>query len=150
MEYLPNDELNCAPDDLLVFIDDTGHESFAGNQAYYRLGGCVVLGTHYGWLKTQWMDVRRQIKGSPDAPLHGSDMSIRKPDHYATLSKFFLERSFCTNCCSYDEKHVLPEAIHPAAPVMGCFKRTLPSWRVIYLALLLRSSLKAQNGPIRS
>lgn len=37
-------ELVCAAHDLLVFIDDTGHEAFAGNQPYYGLGGCVVRG----------------------------------------------------------------------------------------------------------
>jgi hypothetical protein len=41
---LPDDELNCSSEDLLVFFDDTGHESFGGNQEYYGLGGCVVPG----------------------------------------------------------------------------------------------------------
>jgi hypothetical protein len=52
MKPLPDDELNCSSEDLLVFIDDTEHESFGGNQEYYGLGGCVVLGARYGWLKT--------------------------------------------------------------------------------------------------
>jgi hypothetical protein len=52
MKPLPDDELNCSSEDLLVFIDDTGHESFGGNQEYYGLGGCVVLGARYGCLKT--------------------------------------------------------------------------------------------------
>ena len=46
------EEIQCTADDLLVFIDDTGHELFLGNQEYYGLGGCVVLGAHYGRLKT--------------------------------------------------------------------------------------------------
>jgi hypothetical protein len=31
--------LSLRPNDLLVFIDDTGHETFAGNQGFYGLGG---------------------------------------------------------------------------------------------------------------
>jgi hypothetical protein len=42
MEHFPDEEMHCAADDLLVFIDDTGHESFAGDQEYYGLGGCAV------------------------------------------------------------------------------------------------------------
>jgi hypothetical protein len=71
MEHFSDEEIHCATDDLLVFIDDTGHESFAGDQEYYGLGGCAVLGVHYGRLKSLWMDVRNRINGSPDAPLHG-------------------------------------------------------------------------------
>jgi hypothetical protein len=94
MEHLPDEEIACTAEDLLIFIDDTGHESFAGNQEYYGLGGCAVLGAHYGRLNTLWMDVRDRINGSPDTPLHASDMSIRKPASYAILSKFFLDRWF--------------------------------------------------------
>ncbi len=83
------EEIQCAADDLLVFIDDTGHESFSGNQKYYGLGGCAVLGAHYGRLKSLWMDVRNRINGSPDAPLHASDM-IRNNDNFRVLSTFFL------------------------------------------------------------
>jgi len=38
-----DEELRPDADDLLVFIDDTGHETFAGNQGFYGLGGCVVF-----------------------------------------------------------------------------------------------------------
>jgi len=62
-------ELKYHNDWLLVFIDDTGHETYAGTHNYYGLGGCVVLGAHYDWLKGQWREVRRLINGSPDAPL---------------------------------------------------------------------------------
>src|ERR1700693_3607960 len=51
---LPENELTVSHDSLLAFIDDTGHETFKGSKNYYALGGCVVLGAHYQWLKTQW------------------------------------------------------------------------------------------------
>jgi hypothetical protein len=40
-------EINPDADDLLVFVDDTGHETFAGNQGFYGLGGCVTTGLAY-------------------------------------------------------------------------------------------------------
>ena len=89
-----NAELKYANDWLLVFIDDTGHETFAGTQNYYGLGGCVVLGAHYEGLQGQWREVRRLIKGSPDAPLHAADKTWRGDRSFAVLSQFFLDRSF--------------------------------------------------------
>lgn len=38
MQPIPNEELKPAADDLLFFVDETGHETFAGNQRYYGLG----------------------------------------------------------------------------------------------------------------
>ena len=60
---------------LLVFLDDTGHESFAGDQPYYAIGGCVVMGAHYEWLRAQWKELRKVINGSPDTPLHAADLT---------------------------------------------------------------------------
>jgi hypothetical protein len=44
MEHPPDEEIHCVADDLLVFIDDTGHESFAGDQEYYGLGHKLIKG----------------------------------------------------------------------------------------------------------
>src|SRR2546427_7848122 len=93
MEKNAFEELKITNDRLLVFIDDTGHEAFKGSQGYYALGGCVVLGAGYEWLKQRWIDVRRQINGSPDVPLHASEME-RIEANFAVLSQFFLDPSF--------------------------------------------------------
>jgi hypothetical protein len=111
-------ELPCAIDDLLVFIDDTGHESFAGDQGYYGLGGCVVLGATYNHLKTQWDTARRRINRSPDAPPHAADMK-RKPCNYAVLSKFFADCSFARIAVASVKNTPLPVGMHSAVPVMG-------------------------------
>jgi hypothetical protein len=50
------EELKITNDPLLVFIDDTGHEAFKGSHSYYGLGGCVLLGAGYEWLKTRWRE----------------------------------------------------------------------------------------------
>lgn len=41
------EQLNYANDWLLVFLDETGNETFAGTQPYFGIGGCAVLGAHY-------------------------------------------------------------------------------------------------------
>jgi len=68
MQFPADEEIKPDADDLLVFIDDTGHETFAGNQGFYGLGACVVLGAGYAHLKAKWAEVRTIATGSPDAP----------------------------------------------------------------------------------
>lgn len=91
----PNTYEEIKPDleDLLFFVDDTGHETFAGNQGYYGLGGCVVRRIDYEHLKSKWRNLRTVINGEPDTPLHASVME-QKPENFAALSEFFLDPSF--------------------------------------------------------
>jgi hypothetical protein len=89
------EEIKPVADDLLVFIDDTGHETFAGNQGFYGLGGCLMTGFAYAYLKPKWRGVRKIINGDPEAPLHGSDITTNpKPESFAALRTFFEDRSF--------------------------------------------------------
>src|SRR5260370_42519868 len=88
-----DEELEPGAVDLLVFIDDTGHETFAGNQGFYGLGGCAVLGAGYAHLKERWCAVRKAINDDSDLPLHGSEFES-KADNFAVLSEFFLDPSF--------------------------------------------------------
>jgi hypothetical protein len=37
------EELKITNDRLLVFVDDTGHETFKGSHGYCGLGGCIFL-----------------------------------------------------------------------------------------------------------
>jgi hypothetical protein len=69
------DEIKPDADDLFMFIDDTGHETFAGNQGFYGLGGCLTTGFGYEHLKPKWREVRKIINGDPEAPLHASDIT---------------------------------------------------------------------------
>jgi len=92
------EELKPAADDLLVFIDDTGHEALAGNQGFYGLGGCVVLGLGYEHLKTRWRAVRGAINGNPDSPLHGSTME-RKAENFKALADFFRKALRQSQAC---------------------------------------------------
>ena len=113
-----NEELAAAPDDLLAFVDDTGHETFAGNQGFYGLGGCVVTRLAYEHLKTRWGKVRKIINGDPNAPLHASKLK-RSPENFATLSEFFLDRSFFRIAVTTTKAIGLPAEMHPCVADIG-------------------------------
>jgi hypothetical protein len=105
-------------DDLLVFVDETGHETFAGNQGFYGLGACVVVGAHYTHVKAKWGEVRATVGGGPVAPLHASTIE-RKPKNFQALSRFFLDPSFIRIAVTTTKDAGLPPNMHPCIPVIG-------------------------------
>jgi hypothetical protein len=118
------EELKPGAEDLLVFIDDTGHETFAGNQGFYGLGGCAVLGAGYPHLKQSWGAVRKAINGDPDLPLHASEFE-RKAENFNALSEFFLDPSFVRIAATTTKAVSLPLGMDPCVPVMGQLQREI-------------------------
>jgi hypothetical protein len=119
-----DEELKPGAGDLLVFVDDTGHETFAGDQGFYGLGGCVVLGAGYPHLKERWRAVRKAINGDRDAPLHGSEMG-RNANNFAVLSEFFLDPSFVRIAAITTKTVSLPPGMDPCVPVMGQLQKEI-------------------------
>jgi hypothetical protein len=75
-----DEELKPGADDLLVFVDETGHETFAGNQRFYCLGGCAVLGQHWlGWTRAF-------------GPVSGFEAKLDRP------RERYLSAAFCYGC----------------------------------------------------
>jgi hypothetical protein len=109
---------------LLVFVDDTGHETFAGNQGFYGLGGCAVLGAGYPHVKERWRAVRKAINDDPDLPLHGSELE-HKADNFAVLSEFFLDPSFVRIAVTTTNAVSLPPGMEPCIPVMGQLQKEI-------------------------
>lgn len=140
------EELKITNDRLLVFIDDTGHETFKGAHSYYGLGGCVVLGGHYQWLKRQWREVRKVINGDPDKPLHASEME-RTQTNFEALSRFFLDPSFARIAAASTSKAPFPADMHPAVPVMGMLEQQINSLASLLpcdsVAIIVESSQRA-------
>jgi len=118
---VPPQELKYANDWLLVFLDETGHETFAGNQPYYAVGGCAVLGAHYEWVKAKWKELRKCINGDPEAPLHAADLEYT-PKNLAAVSQFFTDRSFARFAVAITDKTTFVTNMHSMAPVMGMLK----------------------------
>jgi hypothetical protein len=114
------EELKASALDLLVFVDDTGYETFAGNQGFYGLGGCLAMGWGYEHLKVKWREVRMAINGDSDAPLHASDITTNpKPESFAALRAFFEGRYFFRVAATTTKSVDLPPGMHPCVPVMG-------------------------------
>jgi hypothetical protein len=124
MKLTFDEELKPGADDLLFFVDDTGHETFAGNQGFYGLGGCVVLGAAYAHLKDRWRAVRKAINGDADLPLHGSEFE-RKAANFAVLSEFFLDPSFVRIAVTITSAVSLPLGMDPCVPVMGQLQKEI-------------------------
>jgi Protein of unknown function (DUF3800) len=118
MHTIAYEELLPEVDDLLIFVDDTGHETFAGNQGYYGLGSCVILWAAYAHLKIKWDEVRTVINGAPDMRLHASVLE-RNSKNFTALSKFFLDPSFVRIAVTTTKEVRLPPGMHPCVPVMG-------------------------------
>jgi hypothetical protein len=78
---------------LAVFVDDTGHEDFPEGHPVYGLGGCAALGRDLERLiEGPWKEVRRQVKGSPDAQLHAHKFArTRKTGDVEAVAAFFRE-----------------------------------------------------------
>jgi hypothetical protein len=93
-----SDRLKILPNSLVVFVDDTGHEELKQkDHPVYGLGGCAVMAENLDTLLVQpWRNVRQNILGSPDTPLHASEFAqIAKPEQIATIVKFFRSQPFC-------------------------------------------------------
>jgi hypothetical protein len=118
------EELKPDADDLLVFVDDTGHETFAGNQGFYGLGACLVLGAGYAHLKAKWGEVRTIAADGPDAPLHASTIE-RKRENFEALSGFFFDPSFIRIAVTTMKDIGLPPNMHPCVPVMGQLRQEI-------------------------
>jgi hypothetical protein len=84
------------PYDLLVFVDDTGHETFASGHPVYGLGGCAVVGHRYHQqICEPWMAVRQRVTGSPKTPLHARKFSrTATPAQMQAVGEFFRDQQF--------------------------------------------------------
>jgi hypothetical protein len=81
---------------LAVFVDDTGHEALPDGQPFYGLGGCAALGHDLDRLvRGPWREVRRQITGSPETPLHASQFRpFETPENIEVVAQFFRTNPF--------------------------------------------------------
>ncbi len=88
--------LTLADDCLAVFVDDTGHEALVKGHPVYGLGGCAVLARNLDTaIRAPWREVRRQVAGSPDAPLHANSFAgFAAQQNIRTVADFFHTQPF--------------------------------------------------------
>lgn len=84
-------QLDLSERALVVFVDDTGHESLVPGHAVYGLGGCGVLAADLDRiLRHPWHEVRRKVRGSADAPLHAASLGHPpRPQDIEAVASFF-------------------------------------------------------------
>lgn len=89
-------ELKLSDRTLVVFVDDTGHEALVPGHPVYGLGGCAVMADDLERvLRHPWHEVRRKVRGSPDAPLHAASLGHPpRPDDIAAVAEFFKTQPF--------------------------------------------------------
>ena len=89
-------KLELRENTLVVCVDGSGHEALVEGHPVYGLGGCVALARDFDRLiRHPWHEVRRQIVGSPDAPLHAASFSRQPSEREITvLSEFFRKQGF--------------------------------------------------------
>ena len=84
-----------APTSLLVFIDDTGHESLKDpNVPFFGFGGCVIPASHYiRNVDTPWKEVEKQFPAEM-LPLHAADLKPQELGPRLGHINNFFEKGF--------------------------------------------------------
>ena len=90
-------ELLVRPDCLMFFCDDTGHEDFRDPRfPLFGIGGCAIMaGAIEQVLRGPWRSMKAEHFGSPDVPLHASDLNTPTQPQLDALDRFFREQEFC-------------------------------------------------------
>jgi hypothetical protein len=154
--------ITTSPDCLLVFVDDTGNESFSGSQPYFGLGGILIAaGEHERLLKPRWRQLRERITGSEDTPLHAADLGHSgKLEEIIAAADFFKENQFCRLGVTIGSEGNLPVALTRRQAVYEMLKNYVReaamASRCDSVAFIFESStradaiLKAEFGPFQA
>jgi hypothetical protein len=95
-------KLETKPSDLLVFVDETGHEEIerAGHRLF-GLGGCAIQAGEYdSVIRGPWRAMRDEFLGDPDASLHAHalrELGLSPSGQEAlvsTIGQFFRDGAF--------------------------------------------------------
>jgi hypothetical protein len=104
---------------LAVFVDDTGHEALVKGQPVYGLGGCAVLATHLDRVvRKPWQEVRKQVTGSLDTPLHASSFGqTASQDQINAVATFFRNYPFARLGAIISVKTAFAEEMGPVRTI---------------------------------
>jgi hypothetical protein len=115
------------PDTLLFMLDDTGHETLAGNHTFYGLGGIALRASHnQPQLWPAWRNLRSLVNGDPEIPLHAFEFGQQaraRPDLYKPLGDFFREHRFIRLAVTATVKTSLPDHLVLMQPVILTLKK---------------------------
>lgn len=142
-------ELKLPDDCLVVFVDDTGHEALLPDQPVYGLGGCAVLAQDLDALvRSPWREVRRQVTGSPDTPLHASDFGQgATKEQIEAVAAFFKQGRFARLGAIVSIKTAFPDTLKPLPTIAMVLNKRIADiaqWtRFRSVAVIFESSERA-------
>ena len=100
----PPNALAIQPNDLVVFVDETGHENLSESDAVFGVGGIIVHGATYSKVVEEpWLRTRSKIGFAPDEPLHASTDFDRYKNHLDLLAEFFRQGAFIRHVSIVDD-----------------------------------------------
>lgn len=111
---MSDETLNLDPNELIVFIDETGIEDFSDpNNPTFGRGGCAVLNGDYKKLiKKPWQKLKREKLGGAMKPFHATTFEQTRPTKVQITSiNRFLKRPFWRFAVMSDSRTELPAGI---------------------------------------
>jgi hypothetical protein len=120
-------ELVLSSDCLVVFVDDTGHEALVEGHPVYGLGGCAAMARDLDRaIRDPWREIRREVSGSPDTPLHASSFGrSASPDQIRAVAKFFRTHPFARLGAIISVETTLVPEMGPVPTIASVLKRRI-------------------------
>src|SRR5882757_9539996 len=106
-------------DSLVVFVDDTGHETLVPGHPVYGLGGCALLARDLDpIIRDPWREVRRKVTGSPDTLLHANTFAgFGTAENISTVAEFFRMQPFARLGAIISFKTALADELGPVPTI---------------------------------
>src|SRR5476651_2277691 len=97
-------------EDILIFIDETGHEELADpNFPVFGLAGCVVTGKEYdSVVKQPWKSIYADHFDNRQKPLHACEAKMYSSKQKEAIGNFFKKQPFLRVATVTSDKAKLP------------------------------------------
>jgi hypothetical protein len=120
-------KLSVSDNSLLIFVDDTGHEALVPGHPVYGLGGCAIMaGDLERVIRHPWQEVRRQMRGLADMPLHAAALGHppRRED-FEMVAGFFRSQPFARIGATVTVNTTLAGELAPIDAIAGVLKNRI-------------------------
>lgn len=146
-----NEPVTLEPSCLLVFVDETGDESFSDSQhPVFGLGGCALPVSDYtAFIRPRWLEMKERHFGGRVKRLHANELSSPSSAQIAALCEFFSTGRFTRVVSVASSKTAFPDGHPPyqsiALSLLKRVERAAGRFRLSRLALIVESSSRAND-----
>lgn len=114
--------LNTYDEDVLVFIDETGHEKLS-SAGLFGLGGIMVRGAYYQRMIVQpWSKLRAEIGIAHGKPFHASENKSAYMPYVTDIARFFEDGRFVRHAAMVTTETVSDREPMATAAFGGLFR----------------------------